>query len=236
MNFSSGLIGGIVGDAMKEGPSGLVGGIVGNQIKKDPRGLIGGLAGEMIDDPRKAIGGLAGAALGGDFGGGMQGLVDTKERIFRDGRIFSRPRSGGPVGAPDTRKFTPDPNPFDVEPEPRDLLYRPGIDKFEIRRPVFRPGVDSFEVEPLDFLNRTLEQNKEVMGPKRQVFPRFADPGDGVLKDPMMAQAVYGPEQPGFGPMIPDSMFNEATERVIPGYTQRRDALRRKIMGMLRGV
>ena len=162
MNFSSGLIGGIVGDAMKEGPSGLVGGIVGDQIKKDPRGLIGGLAGAMIDDPREAIGGLAGAALGDDFGGRL--------------------------------------------------------------------------MDPMSFLNRTLEQNKEVMGPKRQVFPRFADPGDGVLKDPMMAQAVYGPEQPGLGPMIPDSMFNEATERVIPGYTQRRDALRRKIAGMLRGV
>jgi hypothetical protein len=214
MNFSSGLIGGIVGDAMKEGPSGLVGGIVGDQIKKDPRGLIGGLAGAMIDDPREAIGGLAGAALGG----GRKGLVDTKERIIRDGRIFSRPRFGGPVGAPDTRKFTPDPNPFDIEPEPRGF------------------GGDMFQVDPLDFLNLRLEQNKEVMGPKEQVFPRFADPGDGVLKNPMMAQAVYGPEQPGLGPMIPDSMFNEATERVIPGYTQRRDALRRKIAGMLRGV
>ena len=212
MNFSSGLIGGIVGDAMKEGPSGLVGGIVGNQIKKDPRGLIGGLAGEMIDDPREAIGGLA---------GGMQGLVDTKERIFRDGRIFSRPKGGGPVQGPDNRRFTPDPNPYDVEP----------------KRPRYGEGtVDMFQVDPLDFLNLRLEQNKEVMGPKEQVFPRFADPGDGVLKNPMMAQAMYGPEQPGFGPMIPDSMFNEATERVIPGYTQRRDALRRKIMNMLRGA
>lgn len=241
MNFSSGLIGGIVGDAMKEGPSGLVGGIVGDQIKKNPRGLIGGLAGEMIDDPREAIGGLAGAALGG----GMKGLVDTKERIFRDGRIFSRPKGSGRVHGPDNRRFTPDPNPYDVEPEPR------GYGKGSVKEPdlrgifnrpdllddlLYRPGADSFEVEPLDFLNRTLEQNKEVMGPKEQVFPRFADPGDGVLKNPMMAQAVYGPEQPGFGPMIPDSMFNEATERVIPGYTQRRDALRRKIMGMLRGA
>ena len=274
MNFSSGLIGGIVGDAMKEGPSGLVGGIVGDQIKKDPRGLIGGLA-----------------------GGGMKGLVDTKERIIRDGRIFSRPRFGGPVHGPDNRRFTPDPNPYDVPPEPRgygqgtvddflnrprvdnigdtnevglpkdmpmedqieilkkqsrrttdflgerypfprsgethnfDLLYRPGVDKFEIRKPVFRPGVDSFEVEPMDFLNRTLEQNKEVMGPKTQVFPRFADPGDGVLKNPMMVAEV-----PGYGPMIPDSMIGDVTERVIPGYKERRDALRRKILGMLRGA
>ena len=32
-----------------------------------------------------------------------------------------------------------------------------------------------------------LEQNQEVMGPKAQVFPRFADPGDGTLNTtPMM--------------------------------------------------
>ena len=67
---------------------------------------------------------------------------------------------------------------------------------------------------------------------KRKYSGGRADSMEGDL----MAQAVYGPEQPGFGPMIPDSMFNEATERVIPGYTQRRDALRRKIVGMLRGV
>ena len=153
MNF----LGGIIGDAMKEGPSGLVGGIVGDRIKKDPRSLIGGLAGEMIDDPRRAIGGLAGVALGDDFGGGL--------------------------------------------------------------------------MDPMSFLNRTLQQNKEVMGPKRQVFPRFADPGDGVLKNPMMVAEV-----PGFGPEIPGGMVGDVTEGVIPGYKDRRDALRRKILGMLRGA
>ena len=200
-------------------------------------------------------------------------FVDTKERIFVNGQIYSRPKGGGPVHGPDNRRFTPDPNPYDVEPEtPR---YGEGT-------------VDIFQVDPFNFLNQSLEQNKEVMGPKQQVFPRFADPNDGTLKNPMMAgldptddlllrslrkgeigpltdpnirkaiqdlekrkysggradsmegdlmaQAVYGPEQPGLGPMIPDSMFNEATERVIPGYTQRRDALRRKILGMLRGA
>ena len=267
MNFSSGLVGGIVGDAMKEGPSGLVGGIVGDRIKKDPRSLIGGLAGEMIDDPRRAIGGLAGAALGGNFGGGMQGLVDTKERIFRDGRIFSRPKGSGRVDGPDNRRFTPDSNPYDVEPvTPR---YGEGT-------------VDMFQVDPLDFLNLRLEQNKEVMGPKEQVFPRFADPNDGTLKNPMMAgldptddlllrslrkgeigpltdpnirkaiqdlekrkysggradsmEGVLMAEVPGYGPEIPRSMVSDVTEKVIPGYTDRRDALRRKIVSMLRGV
>ena len=99
-------------------------------------------------------------------------LVDTKERIFVNGQIYSRPKGGGPVHGPDNRRFTPDPNPYDVEPEtPR---YGEGT-------------VDIFQVDPLYFLNQSLEQNKEVMGPKQQVFPRFADPNDGTLKNPMMA-------------------------------------------------
>ena len=89
----------------------------------------------------------------------------------------------------------------------------------------------NYLVDPAAFMEATLEQNKEVMGPKRQVFPRFADPSDGTLKNPMMMAEV-----PGYGPMIPDSMVGDVTERVIPGYKERRDALRRKILGMLRGA
>ena len=121
-------------------------------------------------------------------------FVDTKERIFVNGQIYSRPIGGGPVHGPDTRRFTPDPNPYDVPPEPRgygqgtvdDLLFRPGIDKFEIENPVLRPG-DIYEVLPLDYLNQYLnnrgitEQNQEVMGSKEQVFPRYANPADGTL-------------------------------------------------------
>jgi len=115
-------------------------------------------------------------------------LVDTKERIFVNGQIYSRPVGfGGPVGGPDTRPaFRPDSDPYNVGPDPvepeiRDFLFRPGVDEYEIRKPIFRPGVDSIEVVPLDFLNKTLEQNKEVMGSKRQVFPRYANPDDGTL-------------------------------------------------------
>ena len=89
----------------------------------------------------------------------------------------------------------------------------------------------NYLVDPAAFLEATLEQNREVMGPKEQVFPRFADPGDGTLKDPMMVAEV-----PGYGPEIPRGMVSDVTEKVIPGYTDRRDALRRKIVGMLRGV
>jgi hypothetical protein len=193
-------------------------------------------------------------------------LVDTKERIFVNGQIYSRPKGSGRVHGPDNRRFTPDPNPYDVEPEtPR---YGEGT-------------VDIFQVDPFNFLNQSLEQNKEVMGPKQQVFPRFADPNDGTLKNPMMAgldptddlllrslrKGEIGPltdpnirkaiqdlekrkysggradsmegvlmAEAGYGPEIPRSMVSDVTEKVIPGYKDRRDELRRKIVGMLRGV
>ena len=192
---------------------------------------------------------------------------DTRERIFVNGQIYSRPRFGGRVHGPDTRQFTPDPNPYDVEPEtprygqgsvgfadtnqPRirqhhldpstpeererfrilegrgplpstegldpfspnpfgdalldylnelqrdhkfkDLLFRP-TDTFDITKPVYRPE-DKVEVQPLtpetgkrDFLYQYLEQNKEVMGPKNQMFGRFANPEDGTLNNETMAR------------------------------------------------
>lgn len=53
-------------------------------------------------------------------------------------------------------------------------------------------------------------------------------------------QMLGGPEiaqvSAGYGPEIPASMVGPVTERVVPGYTQRRDALRQRIQGILRGV
>ena len=97
--------------------------------------------------------------------------LDTKERIFINGQVYSRPRyGGGPVHGPDTRPpFRPDPNPYDVPPEPRGY------------------GQGTVEVLPLDFMNQFMndrgitEQNQEVMGSKEQVFPRYANPEDGTL-------------------------------------------------------
>ncbi len=135
-------------------------------------------------------------------------IQDTRERIFRNGQIYSRPRFGGPVHGPDTRQFTPDPNPYGVEPEPRgygrgsvdvpdlrDLLFRP-TDTFDIRKPVYRPGIDKFDIQPLtppetgkrEQSYQYLEQNNEVMGPKTQMFNRFANPEDGTLNNETMAR------------------------------------------------
>jgi len=103
-------------------------------------------------------------------------IQDTKERIFMNGQIYSRPRFGGPVGAPDNRRFTPDPNPYDVAPDPQGY------------------GQGTVEVFPLDFMNQFMndrgitEQNQEVMGSKEQVFPRYANPEDGTLNNEEMAR------------------------------------------------
>ena len=247
-------------------------------------------------------------------------IQDTRERIFRNGQIYSRPRFGGSVHGPDTRPpFRPDSNPYDVPPEPRgygqgsvdvpdvrDFLLRP-TDNFDIRKPVYRPE-DKVEVLPLevsanyttvdpselpeavelrrksedffqemnpnpsidpskldlreyrqpgpyrpgedlhkdqfilsprspiasnpetgkrDFLYQYLEQNKEVMGPKNQMFGRYADPDDGTL---------IAADVPAIGPEIPQRLVGDVTERIVPGYKERRDALRKRIAGILRGV
>lgn len=76
----------------------------------------------------------------------------------------------------------------------KDLLFRP-TDNFDITKPVYRPGIDKVEVQPLtpetgkrDYLYQYLEQNKEVMGPKNQMFGRYANPDDGTLNNDEMAQ------------------------------------------------
>lgn len=90
-------------------------------------------------------------------------------------------------------------------------------------------GVDPETIDVEEYRN----PDAPYMGPfiEEQEKYRFLLSPRGPL-----AQAEYGPEQPGFGPMIPSSRFSSVTEKVIPGYTQRRDALRRKIAGALRGV
>ena len=146
----------------------------------------------------------------------------------------------------------------------------------------------NYLVDPAAFLEATLEQNKEVMGPKEQVFPRFADPGDGTLKNPMMAgldptddlllrslrKGEIGPltdpnirkaiqdlekrkysggradsmegvlmaadpvDKAAHGPQMTRSQFSDYNELRSPGYKDRRDALRMRLMnaGILRGV
>lgn len=122
-------------------------------------------------------------------------------------------------------------------PDLRDFLFRP-TDTFDIRNPVYRPE-DKVEVQPLapetgkrDFLYQYLEQNKEVMGPKTQMFDRYADPDDGTL---MAADPV---DKAAHGPQMTRKQFSNYMEMRNPGFKSRTDALRMKLInaGILRGV
>ena len=88
------------------------------------------------------------------------------------------------------------------------------------------------EAVPLEVLpyEVPLQQNQEVMGPKAQVFPRFADPGDGTLSTTPMMTAV----DPGSILFIEKSprRVREINRRVIPGY----DRVREKIQTALKGM
>jgi len=178
---------------------------------------------------------------------------DTKERIFRNGQIYSRPRFGGSVHGPDTRPpFQLDTNPYDVPPEPRgygqgyvgkpelrDFLFR-STDTNAIQNPVYRPGVDQSEVVPLapetgkrDFLYQYLEQNKELMGPKNQMFERYADPDDGTL---VSVDLPTFNDNLDDGQRLREAIRSGDIDRIIPGFTERRLELRRKLAPFLRGV
>ena len=128
-------------------------------------------------------------------------IQDTKERIFVNGQIYSRPIGGGPVHGPDTRRFTPDPNPYDVAPDPRGygqgtvdtLLYRPGVDKFEIENPVLRPG-DTYEVLPLDIVpGIRVDPSKLDMTP--YIDENVPKP-PAVQEDVIRYQFLMGPNSP----------------------------------------
>ena len=93
----------------------------------------------------------------------------------------------------------------------------------------------------LDFLESflrdrgILEQNQEISGPKEQVFPRFADPGDGTLNTTPMMMAV----DPSFA--IPREVspqeVREINRRVISDYDKKKEMLRRGFLApLLRGV
>jgi len=67
-------------------------------------------------------------------------------------------------------------------------------------------------------------QNQEVMGPVEQEFARFADPEDGTL---VAADPV---DKAAHGPQMTRSQFSNYMEMRNPGYKDRRDALRMRLI------
>ena len=104
--------------------------------------------------------------------------------------------------------------------DPRIHSHYPG--KYEVKNEAVPIEVVPYE-DPL-------QQNQEVMGPKAQVFPRFADPGDGTLSTTPMMMAG----DPSF--VIPREKsleeIREINRRVFPGY----DRVREKIQAALKGM
>ena len=55
-----------------------------------------------------------------------------------------------------------------------------------------------------------------------------------MLGGPEIAQVSMS-DVPAMGPEIPQGMVAPVTERIVPGFTARRDALRQRIQGLLKG-
>jgi len=150
------------------------------------------------------------------------------------------------------------------------------------REMYFDPPRDQFINDVMDSLiNRGItEQNREVMGSKEQVFPRYANPEDGTLNNEEMARVdptdklllkslrkgeIGDPSSPrirkaiidlerkiynegrassmdgaliaadpvdkaAYGPQMTRSQFSDYNELRSPGYKDRRDALRMRLI------
>ena len=128
-----------------------------------------------------------------------------------------------------------DPSKLDLREHRRPGPYRPGEDLHRdqfLLNPSVSPIASNPETGKRDFLYQYLEQNKEVMGPKTQMFDRFADPDDGTL---IAADPV---DKAAHGPQMTRKQFSNYMEMRNPGFKSRTDALRMKLInaGILRGV
>ena len=148
--------------------------------------------------------GAAGVLVGGVLGSVLGNIISGRKPLDFGGKGMEDEASGDSL-----RRFKPESGEF--------LPFEPS----EEAKPI------PLAVEPYQ---ETLEQNQEVMGPKAQVFPRFADPGDGTLSTTPMMTAV----DPGSILFIEKSprRVREINRRVIPGY----DRVREKIQTALRGM
>ena len=109
--------------------------------------------------------------------------------------------------------------------------YVPGEDLYRDRfiKSDRSPIASNPETGKRDFLYQYLEQNKEVMGPKTQMFDRYADPDDGTLiaADPSFAI----PRE------VSPAEVREINRRVISDYDKKKEMLRRGFLSpLLRGV
>jgi hypothetical protein len=115
-----------------------------------------------------------------------------------------------------------DPSKLDLREYRRPGPYRPGEDLHRdqfLLNPSVSPIASNPETGKRDFLYQYLEQNKEVMGPKTQMFDRYADPDDGTLVAGMpryIRGHQYAPR--GVVMTVPDIDSRFMNERIKRGF------------------
>ena len=178
-------------------------------------------------------------------------IQDTKERIFVNGQIYSRPIGGGRVHGPDNRRFTPDPNPYNVEPEPRGFggALQQVIEENPELKDVFQPpgiGVDPSKLDMTPYIDPNVPKPpavqedviryKFLMGPDSPLASSFLDTfmeDRGITEQ---NQEVMGSKEqvfPRFANPEDGTLNNEEMARVDPTDKLLLDSLRRGEIGPL---
>ena len=114
-----------------------------------------------------------------------------------------------------------DPSKLDLREYRQPGPYRPGedLDRDRFIKSYRSPIASNPETGKRDFFYQYLEQNKEVIGPRTQMFDRFADPDDGTLTAGMpryIRGHQYAPR--GVIMTVPDIDSRIFNERVKRGY------------------
>ena len=208
-----GLVGGLAGDSLKKGMRGVVGGIAGDAFDQGIGGVVGGLAGELIDEPRNVLGGVVGAAVGNDFmPGGLGRGVSFLNGFMDDIGITEQNQE---VMGSKEQVFPRYANPEDgtlnneemARVDPTDKLLLDSLRRGEIG-PVTDPRI-----------------RKAIVDLERKIYNdgRASSFGGGLFDGALMAA------DPSFKTPVPQNMVGDATERLFPGYKDRRDSLRRQL-------
>ena len=145
-----------------------------------------------MPDPRIAMAGFLGQRLGqnireGDFKGAAGVLVGGLLGSVLGNIIQGRGAFDFGLNKPENDyvdlfpEFIPEPN--------EEALPKPNPDDYELMGgPNLLGGPDrSTPLEVIPF-----QQNQELVGPQSQVFPRFADPGNGTLNTTPMMTSQFG--------------------------------------------
>ena len=208
-----GLVGGLAGDSLKKGMRGVVGGIAGDAFDQGIGGVVGGLAGELIDEPRNVLGGVVGAAVGNDFmPGGLGRGVSFLNGFMDDIGITEQNQE---VMGSKEQVFPRYANPEDgtlnneemARVDPTDKLLLDSLRRGEIG-PLTDPRI-----------------RKAIVDLERKIYNdgRASSFGGGLFDGALMAA------DPSFKTPVHQNMVGDATERLFPGYKDRRDSLRRQL-------